>query len=47
MAREKALPFAPLIPNRATIEAMEEADKGDLPRFEGVEALFDDLHAGD
>ncbi len=47
MARETALPFAPLIPNRATIEAMEEADKGDLPRFEGVEALFDDLHAGD
>ena len=47
VAREKALPFAPLIPNRATIEAMGEADKGDLPRFESVEALFDDLHAGD
>ena len=33
VAQEKALPFAPLIPNAVTIEAMKEARKGNLPRF--------------
>ena len=47
VAHEKALPFAPLVPNAATIEAMKEARKGDLPRFASVEDLFDDLHADD
>ena len=47
VAQEKALPFAPLIPNADTIEAMKEARKGNLPRFGSVQALFDDLHAGD
>ena len=47
VAAEKALPFAPLVPNEATIEAMREARKGDLPRFGSVQALLDDLHAGD
>lgn len=28
IAREKALPFEPLVPNAKTIEAMEEARKG-------------------
>lgn len=47
VAHEKALPFAPLVPNAATIEAMREAREGNLPQFETVEDLFDDLHAGD
>lgn len=47
VAREKALPFAPLIPNTATIEAMKEARKGDLSRFDSVDALMDDLNAQD
>ena len=44
---EKALPFAPLVPNAATIEAMKEARRGSLPQFDSVEDLFDDLHADD
>ena len=47
VAQEKALPFAPLIPNAATIEAMKEARKGGLPRFDSVADLMDDLHAQD
>ena len=31
VAREKALPFAPLVPNAVTIEAMKEARLGGLP----------------
>ena len=46
-AREKALPFAPLVPNAETIAAIQEARAGNLPRFENVEDLFDDLHADD
>ncbi len=47
VAHEKALPFAPLVPNAATIEAMKEARRGNLPQFDTVEDLFDDLHADD
>ncbi len=47
IAHEKALPFAPLVPNAATIEAMKEARRGSLPKFDSVEDLFDDLHAED
>ena len=47
VAHEKALPFAPLAPNAATTEAMEEARRGNLPQFDSVEDLFDDLHADD
>lgn len=45
IAKEKALPFAPLVPNAKTIEAMKEARRG--PRFKTVEALLADLNAGD
>lgn len=45
IAHEKALPFAPLVPNAATIEAMREAREGNLLQFATVEDLFDDLHA--
>ena len=47
VAHEKALPFAPLVPNAVTIEAMKEARRGGLPRFASVEDLLDDLHAQD
>ncbi len=47
VAHEKALPFAPLVPNATTIEAMREARRGNLPQFDSVEDLFDDLHADD
>ena len=38
---------APLFPNAATIEAMKEARRRNLPQFDSVEDLFDDLHADD
>jgi DNA-damage-inducible protein J len=44
---EKALPFEPLIPNAKTIEAIQEARRGGLPRFATVDALLDDLRAPD
>lgn len=47
VAREKALPFAPLVPNAETIAAMKEARAGNLARFDDVESLLDDLHEGD
>ena len=47
VAREKALPFAPLVPNAETIAAMREARAGNLPRFKDVQGLLDDLHADD
>jgi len=47
IAAEKALPFEPLIPNAETIEAMKEARRGGLPRFQTVDALLADLNAGD
>lgn len=47
VAREKALPFEPLVPNAATIEAMKEARRGGLKSFSTVEALMADLNAGD
>ncbi|MXY67763.1 MAG: type II toxin-antitoxin system RelB/DinJ family antitoxin [Acidobacteriia bacterium] len=47
VAQEKALPFAPLIPNAVTIEAMKEARRGNLKRFGTVQELLDDLDAGD
>lgn len=47
VAREKALPFEPLVPNKATIAAMREARAGGLPRFDSVTALMSDLDASD
>ena len=45
IAREKALPFEPLVPNKATIAAMKEAGSGKLASFDSVEALMADLNA--
>jgi DNA-damage-inducible protein J len=47
IAREKALPFEPLVPNGETLAAMKEARGKRLPRFKTVDALLDDLNAGD
>ena len=47
VAKEKALPFAPLIPNEETIAAMKEARKGKLKSFTSVDDLMADLHADD
>ena len=45
IAREKALPFEPLVPNKATIAAMKEARSGKLASFDSVEALIANLNA--
>lgn len=47
VAREKALPFEPLVPNATTIEAMKEARLGGLKSFAKVEDLMADLNADD
>ena len=47
VAREKALPFEPLIPNTETIEAMREARRGGLTSFATVEELMANLNADD
>lgn len=47
VAREKSLPFEPLIPNQETINAMKEARKGKLKRFNSIDALMEDLNADD
>lgn len=47
IAREKALPFEPLIPNAETIEAMMEARAGKLIRVGTLEDLMADLNADD
>ena len=47
VAREKALPFEPFVPNETTIAAMREARAGKLPRFRSVQDLMADLDADD
>lgn len=46
VAREKALPFEPLIPNEETIKAMKETRDGkNLKSFDSVDDLMTDLDA--
>jgi DNA-damage-inducible protein J len=47
IAREKALPFDPLVPNAETVAAMKEAREGRRPRFNNVDDLLADLNAED
>ena len=47
IAKDKALPFEPLIPNAETIEAMKEARRGKLATFKSVDELMADLNADD
>lgn len=47
IAREKALPFEPLVPNKETIEAMKAARRGELIEAGTIEDLFEKLNAKD
>lgn len=47
VAKEKALPFEPLIPNEETIAAMKEARKGKLKSFASINNLMADLNEKD
>jgi DNA-damage-inducible protein J len=47
IAKEKALPFDLLIPNKETIAAMKEARKGKLKSFTSIDDLMADLNAND
>lgn len=45
IASDKLLPFDPLVPNAATIEAMQEARRGKLQSFDSFDALLSDAAA--
>lgn len=46
IAREKALPFEPLVPNEETIKAMKQARSGKgLTKVKSVDDLMTDLNA--
>ena len=47
VAREKALPFEPLIPNKKTIEAMKAARRGELVEVGHIDRLMDSLNEDD
>jgi DNA-damage-inducible protein J len=46
IAEEHRLPFEVDLPNASTREAIAELEAGQGARFETIEALMDDLHAG-
>jgi len=47
IAKDKALPFEPLIPNAETIEAMKAARRGDLVAVGSPDKLLASLNAED
>jgi len=47
IAREKALPFEPLVPNAETIAAIEAARRGDVEKVGSIDDLLADLNADD
>lgn len=47
VAREKALPFEPLIPNEDTIAAMKVARRGELTTVSNIDSLLADVNADD
>jgi len=47
IAREKALPFEPLVPNEKTIQAMKEARRGKLKSFDNTDDLMAELKSAD
>jgi DNA-damage-inducible protein J len=47
IATEKALPFAPLIPNEETIEAMRAVERGEVVTIGSPEDLIAHLNADD
>jgi len=47
VAREKALPFEPLVPNDQTIKAMKAARRGNMVTVSSVNNLLASLNADD
>ena len=47
IAKERALPFQPLVPNKTTIAAMKEARRGGLRKHRDAKALLKSLNADD
>jgi DNA-damage-inducible protein J len=47
IAKEKALPFEPLVPNEETIEAMKAARRGEMTTVDSIEELLSSLNADD
>ena len=47
IAKEKMLPFEPLVPNEETIEAMKAARRGELTTVGSIEELLSNLDADD
>jgi len=47
VAREKALPFEPLVPNIKTIEAIKAARRSDLVTIGNLDDLLIELNAND
>jgi DNA-damage-inducible protein J len=47
IAREKALPFEPLVPNAKTIEAIKAARNGNLITASSLDNLLTELNAND
>jgi DNA-damage-inducible protein J len=47
IAKEKMLPFEPLVPNDETIEAMKAARRGELAVVGSADNLLEMLNAGD
>jgi DNA-damage-inducible protein J len=47
IAKEKSLPFEPLVPNDETIEAMQAARRGELVTAGTPDRLLKKLNAGD
>jgi DNA-damage-inducible protein J len=45
VAVEKALPFAPLVPNKETIKALKAARRGELTTARSTKELFESLDA--
>lgn len=44
IAKEKALPFEPLIPNKETIKAMKAARRGKVVKVGSIDKLLADLN---
>ena len=47
IAKEKALPFEPLVPNKETISAMKAARRGELKRVKNTDELLGSLDEED
>lgn len=47
IAKDKALPFAPLVPNEETIETMKAARRGELTTVGSTEELLASLNEDD